>query len=170
MPPPGACAASRARRSRRSPPAGRAGTAAATARRNSPAALAAPLEERGERPQPVTVGRERDVADAGRAEHAHEALALLRRRRREALAEPSARRVDAELPAGLGVDEPQLADVGELLLARVADLDRDRRMAAGDAKQRPVPVVRPPEVGDDDDERALDGEAVHEPQRLGEPA
>ena len=42
-------------------------------------------------------------------------------------AQPRAARVDAELAAGLGVDEPELADVRQLLLARVADLDGDAR-------------------------------------------
>ena len=79
-------------------------------------------------------------------------------------------RVDAQLAAGLRIDEPQLADVGELLLARVADLDRERRMAAGDAQQRVPPVDRAAEVGDDHDERALHREPVEEQQRLGEPA
>ena len=93
------------------------------------------------------------------------AAAASKRSRSRALA-----RVDAQLAARLGIDEPELADVGELLLARVADLDRDGRMPAGDAQQRLVPVDRAAEVGDDDDERALDREPVDDPQRLAERA
>ena len=42
-------------------------------------------------------------------------------------------RVDAELAPGLGVDQPQVAHGGQLLLARVADLDRDHVVAAAAA-------------------------------------
>ena len=56
---------------------------------------------------------------------------------------------------GLGVDEVELAEVGELLLARVTDLDGDDVVAAGEVEQRAAPVDRPAEVGDDGDERAL---------------
>ena len=76
------------------------------------------------------------MADAGGREHPHEAGPLLGRRLGEALAQLAVARVDAQLAAGLGVDEPQLADVGELLLARIADLDRERRMPAGDPQER----------------------------------
>ncbi len=69
---------------------------------------------------------------AGRREQADEPLPLLGRGGREALAQPAVARVDAELASGLGVDEAQLADIGELLLARVADLDRD---ASGGARR-----------------------------------
>ena len=41
-------------------------------------------------------------------------------------------RVDAQLAPGLRIDEPQLADVGELLLARVADLDGEHGVPAGE--------------------------------------
>ena len=40
------------------------------------------------------------------------------------------------LPAGLGVDEREVADVGQLLLARVVDLDRDHLVARGERQQR----------------------------------
>ena len=67
--------------------------------------------------------------------------------------------VDAQARAGLRVDEPELADVDELLLARVADLDREHVVPAGEVEERPAPVARAAEVGDDDDERALAGDA-----------
>ena len=89
-------------------------------------------EERGERPQPVALGRERDVADAGGCEARGERAALLARGRRESLAQAPIAGVDAQLPAGLRIDEPQLADVGELLLARVAHLDRQHGVPAGE--------------------------------------
>ena len=52
----------------------------------------------------------------------------------EPVAEAARRRVDADLAAGLGVDERELADVGQLVLARVADLDREHRVARGDGR------------------------------------
>ena len=64
-------------------------------------------------------------------------------------------RVDAKLASGLRIDEPQLADVGELLLARIADLDGEHGVPAGEPQQRRPPVERAAEVGDDDDERPL---------------
>ena len=72
-----------------------------------------------------------------RGEHARDAASLFGGRGGEPLAQRGAARVDAHLPARLGVDEPQLSDVGQLLLARVADLDGEdvvaRRAAAGAA-------------------------------------
>ena len=94
-------------------------------------------------------------ADADRRELRAHLGALGRRRGGEALAQAAVARVDAELAAGLRIDEPELADVRQLLLARVADLDRDHVVTAGELEQRPAPVARPAEVGDDDDERAL---------------
>ena len=45
-------------------------------------------------------------------------------------------------------NQPQLTDVGELLLARVAHLDRERRVPPRDAEQRAarsgIPVFVPP--------------------------
>jgi len=54
----------------------------------------------------------------------------------EARAQTGAPRVDPDVTSGLGVDQPELTGVGELLLARIADLDRDRRMSPGEAKER----------------------------------
>ena len=73
----------------------------------------------------------------------------------EALAQLPLGRVDVELAPGLRVDEPDVADVRQLLLARVADLDRDDRVPGGDSEHRRPPVARAAEVGDDDGERAL---------------
>ena len=76
-------------------------------------------------------------------------------RLREACAQPRAARVDPDVASGLGVDQPELAGVDELLLARVADLDRDHLVPRGELEHRRVPVARPAEVGDDHHERAL---------------
>ena len=54
-------------------------------------------------------------------------------------AKPPIAGVDAERPPGLGVDEGQLADVDERVLARVGDLEGDDGVAAGDLGQRPRP-------------------------------
>ena len=78
-----------------------------------------------------------DVRDAGRRELARHLGALGRGRGGEPLAEPARVRVDLELAAALGVDEPERPDRLERLLARVAHLDRDDLVAAREAEQRP---------------------------------
>ena len=62
---------------------------------------------------------------AGRAEETGKLGALGRGPLGKALAQLPALRVGADEAARLRVDEPQQADVDELLLARVTDLDRD---------------------------------------------
>ena len=84
----------------------------------------------------------------------------------EPLAQLAVARVDAQLPSALGIDEPQLADVGELLLARIAHLDREHGVPAGEAQERRPPVERPAKVGDDDDQRALARDAVGQLERV----
>src|SRR5262245_42825986 len=110
------------------------------------------------------------MTDTRGREHPDEPAALLGGSFGKALAELAVARVDPDLAAGLGVDQAQLADVGELLLARVADLDRQGRMATGDAEQRVAPVDRAAKVRHDHDERALDGQPVEEKERLCEAA
>ena len=106
--------------------------------------------------------REHDVRDAGRA-RARRATrgALGRGGRGEALAQPARRSCR---PAAGGRSRGRRATASptsaELLLARVADLDREDVVAPGEAEQRPAPVARAAEVGDDDDERALPCRAV----------
>ena len=107
--------------------------------------------------QPVAAGREHEVLGARAAQLARDLVALGRRGAGEALAHRAAGRVDLQLAPGLRVDEPQLARGRELLLARVADLDRERPVAAAQRAQRIGPVARAAEVGDDDDEPALAG-------------
>ena len=53
--------------------------------------------------------------------------------------------------------ERELADVGELVLARVADLDDEHAVALGDGGQLRQPVERAAEVGDQDDQAAARG-------------
>src|SRR5918999_5581735 len=60
-----------------------------------------------------------------------------------------------KLASRLRVDEPDMADVGQLLLPRIADLDGDDGVPGGQREQRRPPVPRTTEVGDDDSERAL---------------
>ena len=108
------------------------------------------------------------MSDSDRRERARQLLAFGRSRDGEALAQPPAPGVDAQLPAGLGVDEVEKADVRELLLARVANLDGDDVVLAGELKQRPAPVARPSEVGDDHDERALARERAGAAERVAE--
>ena len=87
---------------------------------------------------------------------------------REALAKRSAARVDSHLASGLRVDEPQVADVRQLLLARVADLDGEDVVAAHQLQQRLPPVERPAEVGDDHDDTALPRDRCGTRDRLPE--
>ncbi len=55
-------------------------------------------------------------------------------RRVEGASEATIAGVDAKGPAGLGVDQGQLADVDERVLARVGDLEGDDRVPAGDVR------------------------------------
>ena len=94
----------------------------------------------------------------------------------EARAQPLARGVDLHLPARLGIDEPQLAEPRQLLLAHVADLDRHDVMPAAEHEERPPPVARAAEVGHDHDVGALAGEVAdalegvpHRRRRAGGP-
>ena len=102
---------------------------------------------------------------ADRRERARELGALGRCGDGEALAQPAAARVDAQLATGLGIDEVEEPDVRELLLARIADLDRDDVVVPGELEQRPSPVALAAEVGDDDDERALARERARARER-----
>jgi len=92
------------------------------------------------------------VPDAGRGEGLGDLCTLRGGGRREPLPQLAAPRVDAQLASGLRIDEPQEPDVGELLLARVADLDGDDVVPSGEVEQRAPPVPRATEVRDDHDE------------------
>ena len=122
-------------------------------------------QEPGQRAEPVALGADDRVPYSGAGQHRRERSPLLLGGGREAAAQHRARGVHAQLAAGLGIDEPQLARVGELLLARVADLDADHLVPAGDLEQRAAPVTVAAEVRDDDDERALAGELARIAER-----
>ncbi len=108
------------------------------------------------------------VADARRGQQLRDVGPLVGRRRREPLSEPAAPRVDAQQLSGLGVDEPERADVRELLLARVAHLESDDVVPARQLEQGPPPVPWPAEIGDQDDEAPLAGQAARAVERLPE--
>ena len=63
-------------------------------------------------------------------------------------------RVDRELLAGLGVLDHDHAGVGQLVLARIEQPDRDDLVALGQLQQRTLPSGRGDEVGDENDQRA----------------
>ncbi len=84
---------------------------------------------------------------------------------RKAAAQPGAARVDAQLPSGLGIDEPESAGIRQLLLARVADLDRDHVVATRELEQRPAPVARATEIRHEQDHRALSRERARAAKR-----
>ena len=90
----------------------------------------------GQGPEPVAGGGQDDVVDTEPAEVGGDGGAFGRRGGGEPLAERAGRGVDADLAAGLGVDERQLADVGQVGLARVVDLDREDVMTGGQRRQR----------------------------------
>jgi hypothetical protein len=98
------------------------------------------------------------VLGAGAPQRRRDLLALGGGRLREALADPAAVRVHAELAPGLGIGEPEVADGRELHLTRIADLDGEHAVAATQRSQGRLPVAVAAEVGDDDDEPAVAGE------------
>ena len=62
-------------------------------------------------------------------------------------------RVHHELLAGLCVLDDDHAGIGQLVLTRVEQTDRDDLVTLGQLEQRPFPSRRGDEVGDEDDER-----------------
>ena len=81
-------------------------------------------------------GGQDDVPGASAPELGRQRTALGGGRGREPLAERSRGGVDTDLAAGLGIDERQLADVGQVALARVVDLDREDVVACRDGRER----------------------------------
>ena len=119
-----------------------------------------PAQEQRQLAQPVAGGRQHHVAHTDRRQSLRDAFPVRGCGGREAAAEVCAARVDAQLPSRLGINEPELAGVGELLLPRVANLDGDDIVAAGELEERPAPVLGAAEVRDEDDEGALAREGV----------
>src|SRR5262249_47266379 len=129
---------------------------------------ALPPDKAGERPQPVSGGGEHAVGDAERRQGSREPAPLGRRRGGEALAQLAVRGVDAHLPARLRIDEAKLADARQLVLARIADLDGDDLVAAGEVEERAPPVEGASEVRDERDERPLPPERGDALDRVAE--
>ena len=86
------------------------------------------------------------MAHSRGSERRDQRAAFVRRDGGEPLTQPTVTGVDAQLPPRLRVDEPQLADIGKLLLARVTHFDGEHGVAAGEAKERWPPVDRAAEV------------------------
>src|SRR3954471_10294442 len=118
----------------------------------------APAQVRGEDAQPVAAGRELDVVRPRAAQGGADLFALGRRGGGEAVPDPALAGVYVDLAAGLGIDEPEVAGVDEVLFARVDDLDRHHAMAGAQRLQRTLPVARAAEVADDHDQPALAAE------------
>ena len=74
------------------------------------------------------------MCDAERAQLADQFLTLSGSLPAEALAQLPAVRVDAELPARLGVDQPEVSDIRQLLLSLFANLDRYYVVTRGEVK------------------------------------
>src|SRR5581483_11078627 len=157
------CGAARATATR-ARAAGRRGAAEADGRTSSPRRA----EERRERTQPVALRREHAVRNAERAEHARDAASLFGCGRSEPVAQGPAARVDPHLATGLRIDEPELADVRQLLLAWVAHLDCDDVVPAHRLDERLAPVERAAEVRDDHHQAALARDRVRPRQGAAE--
>ena len=138
-------------------------------RQSSPAVPPLP-QERRQRTQPVTFGQHGDVPHASRREIGDQRTPFVRSGRGEAFAQATVARVHPELAPCLRIDETQLADVGQLLLARIANLDGEHCVTPGEPQQRWPPVERTAEVRDDDDERTLARDLVGELERVAQRA
>ena len=95
------------------------------------------------------------MVGAGAAQRGPHLVALGRGGLREPGADAPLARVDVDLAAGLGIDQPQVAGRHELLLARVDDLHRQHAVARAQLLERPLPVALAAEVGHDHDQAAL---------------
>ena len=98
------------------------------------------LRRKTTRAQPVTGGRQHDVPDACRGERLGDLRSPGRCGGERSL---SLRLACRRRAAGLGVHEPEQPDVRELLLARVANLDRDDVVVPGELEQRAPPTRGP---------------------------
>src|SRR6186713_3259118 len=94
------------------------------------------------------------MADVHASEFPGDLSSLARGGRLEPVTKPRRRGIDPDLAAGLGIDEGQLADVGQVAFARIGDLDAEDLVSRCDGGQRPDPVSWSAEVGDHDDKPA----------------
>src|SRR5581483_3140987 len=106
--------------------------------------------EAHDRPQPVVVGAQHEVVRTRTADGSGDGGALLRGSHAVALAQRRVGRLDLARRAGLRIDDVQHADVGELELAAVDDLDGHHVVTHGQAAQRHRPRRRIEPVGHDD--------------------
>ena len=109
------------------------------------------------------------MADPERPQLGRERVALGSGGSLERPAEPSVARIHAKRPAGLGIDERELAHVDQPVLSRIDDLDRHERVAVRDLGQRTSRVTLPSitlptEIGDEDDEARASRDTRHEPE------
>src|SRR5262249_33939776 len=111
------------------------------------------LQEPDEPPEPVAGRRDGHVRHAAGAEELPELTALGGSIPGELRAQPAVSRVDLQLLPRLEVDQPDDADVGKLLFARVADLHRNDLVSGREPQQWPSPVERPAKVRDRHDQR-----------------
>src|SRR6187200_2443894 len=106
------------------------------------------------------------MSDAEASKGGLERATFLRGRRGEPLAERARRGVHADLAARFPVDEGEVADVGQDVLARIADLDDEDVVACGGGREGQLPVARAAKIGDEDDEAAARGDTVDEGERV----
>ncbi len=104
----------------------------------------------------------------GGGEIVRDTAPLARGRLREPCPKACIAGVHTEPRPCLRICEPHLTDVDELLLARIADLDREYVVACVEIDELLLPVSRAAEVGDDGDERALTGDGTDQRERRGE--
>ena len=127
-------------------------------------------EKRAERDNPVVVGLDSEMVGTRAGDVAGDVGAALGRALREPVADACVARVDDAAGAALGVDERQVADVGERELAAVEHLDGDHVVPGRERTQLALPAVGDEEVGDDHHHAAPAGEAAGLAQPLGEVA
>ena len=116
--------------------------------------------------EPVARRRKHQMVDAGRAELLGHLPSLGGCRRGEPFAERSPARVDLQLAAGFRIDKTQVANVGQLLLAGIADLKRNHVVARGEQAQGLVPVWFAAQVRDDGHQAPLARHSRGAPDRL----
>src|SRR5436305_11052128 len=92
------------------------------------------------------------------AQLARDRLASLPLEFREALTDPGARSIDLDAGSRLGVDQRELTDWRNLLLAGIAHLDADHGVAHPQRSEWPLPPALLAEIGDDEHQTRLPGQ------------
>ena len=83
---------------------------------------------------------------AGPGEHPGHLRTVLDGGVREPLSQLLRTRIHPQLATGFRIDQPEFADVGDFLFARVLDLDGDDRVTARELDEGTRPVSRTAEV------------------------